>query len=306
VRAAGSGRRIAPVPRLGHDDRMLIAQITDLHLGFDPNNPDEFNRQRFDSALRVLTQIRPRPDLLLVTGDIADDGNDAQSYLRYREGIAQLPFPVFSAMGNHDDRETFLATFPDHPHADDGFIQYAIEDFDLRVLVLDTLHIGRHGGAYCEARAAWLEARLAEAPDRPTLIALHHPPFDTGIPWLTEDPDADWAVRLRNAIAPHTNIVGVIGGHVHRAITTTWAGKPLTVCPSTAPQVALDLMPIDPERPDERPMIIADHPYYALHWWNGRSLVSHIDTAEDHEVLARYTPALQPLVRLVTDEQKRG
>ena len=101
-------------------------------------------------------------------------------------------------------------------------------------------------------------------------------------------------------------MVGIIAGHVHRAIATTYAGKPLVVCPSTAPQVALDLTPIDPEAPDGRPMIIADHPYYALHWWDGARLVSHIDTAEDHEVLARYTSDLQPLVRLVTDEQKKG
>lgn len=284
---------------------MLLAQITDLHLGFDPNNPDEFNRQRFDSALRTLCALSPRPDLLLVTGDIADDGDDAASYARYRDALAELPFPVFSAMGNHDNREMFLATFPDHPHAD-GFIQYVIDDYPLRIVVLDTLQIGRHGGAFSEDRADWLRARLTEAPERPTLIVLHHPPFDTGIPWLTEDPDAAWAQRIRDAIEDQDQIVGIIAGHVHRAIATIWAGKPLIVCPSTAPQVALDLTPIDPETPDNRPMIIADHPYYALHWWDGKHLVSHIDTAEDHEVLARFTPALQPLVRLVTDEQKKG
>lgn len=284
---------------------MLLAQITDLHLGFDPNNPDEFNRQRFDQALRVLCALHPRPDLLIVTGDIADDGDDAGSYARYRDAIAALPFPVYSAMGNHDNRDMFRAAFPDHPHTD-GFIQYAIEDWPLRIVVLDTLQIGRHGGAYDDERAAWLRATLAAAPDRPTLIVLHHPPFDTGIPWLTEDPGAEWAQRIHDALAGQDQIVGIIAGHVHRAIATTYAGKPLVVCPSTAPQVALDLTPIDPETPDGRPMIIADHPYYALHWWDGARLVSHIDTAEDHEVLARYTSDLQPLVRLVTDEQKKG
>lgn len=283
---------------------MLIAQITDLHLGFDPTNPDEFNRQRFDSALRVLCALEPQPDLLIVTGDIADDGDDAASYARYREAIGRLPFPVFSAMGNHDNREIFLAQFPETGNHD-GYIQYAIEDWPLRILVLDTLEMGRHGGAYDETRAAWLKARLAEGADRPTLIVMHHPPFDTGIGWLTEDPTAPWAQLLHDAIAPAGQVVGIISGHVHRAIATIWAGKPLLVCPSTAPQVALDLSPIDPQRPDRRPMIIADHPYYALHWWNGETLVSHIDTAEDHEVLARYTPELQPLVQLITDEQKR-
>ena len=178
---------------------MLIAQITDLHLGFDPINPDEFNRCRLDAVLAALRDLSPRPDLMLVTGDIANDGDDAQSYARYAEAIADLPFPVWPLMGNHDSRAPFLKQFPETPSAG-GFIQYAIDDHPLRILVLDTLEAGRHGGAFCETRAAWLAARLDEAPERPTLIALHHPPIATGIPWLTEDPDAAWAREARSAL----------------------------------------------------------------------------------------------------------
>ena len=57
----------------------------------------------------------------------------------------------------------------------------------------------------------------------------------------------------------------MISGHVHRPIVTHWAGTTLIVCSSTAPQVALDLEPIDPEQPDERSMIVAEPPCYALH-----------------------------------------
>ena len=137
-----------------------------------------------------------RPILLLATGDIADNGDDAVSYGRCEEAIAALPFPVYPAMGNHDSRAAFLAAFPDQPVAD-GFLQYAIEDFPVRILVLDTLEVGRHGGGFCEARAAWLRARLAEAPGRPTMLVLHHPPIETGLSWMTENPDAAWVQRLR-------------------------------------------------------------------------------------------------------------
>ena len=282
---------------------MLLAQITDLHLGFDPKNPHEFNRQRLDRTLAVLRDLKPRPDLLLVTGDIAERGDDRVSYARYREAIAGLPFPIFPLMGNHDSRDVFLEMFPDVRSAD-GFVQYAIEDYPLRILVLDTLEEGRHGGGFCSRRDAWLRARLDEAPERPTLIALHHPPIGTGIPWLTEDPAAPWISRLRAAVEGRMNIVAMIAGHVHRPIVTGWGGFPLIVCPSTAPQVALGLEPIDPDVPDQRPMIIADQPYYALHWWDGRQLISHIDTAEEHEVLARYTAKLQPLVRMLVREKE--
>ena len=141
-------------------------------------------------------------------------------------------------------------------------------------------------------------------PDRPTAIVLHHPPIETGLSWMTENPDAAWVRRLAEAVSGRANIVAMIAGHLHRPIVTRWAGTILAVCPSTAPQVALDLAEIDPDKPDDRPMIVADHPCYALHYWNGRELISHFDTAEDHEVLARYTSKLQPLVRMLIDEKK--
>jgi 3',5'-cyclic-AMP phosphodiesterase len=282
---------------------MLIAQITDIHLGFDPINPDEFNRQRLDATLAALRDLSPRPDLMLVTGDIANDGDDAQSYQRYSEAIAGLPFPIYPLMGNHDSRVPFLELFPEVPDVE-GFIQYAIEDWPLRILVLDTLEVGRHGGGFCEIRANWLRDRLDEAPDRPTLIALHHPPIATGIGWLTEDPGAEWIGRLRAVVEGRHNVVAMLAGHVHRAIITSWAGTTLIVCPSTAPQVALDLRDIDPERPDDRAMIVAEPPGYGLHLWQDGQLVSHFDTAENHEVLARYTTKLQPLVRMLADEKK--
>lgn len=281
---------------------MLIAQITDIHLGFDPGNPDELNRQRLDSTLDALVKFAPRPDLLLVTGDLADDGEDGNSYVRLREALSGLPFPFFPAMGNHDAREPFLAHFPETPVAA-GFVQYAIDDWPLRILVLDTLEPGRHGGAFCHRRAKWLAERLDEQPDRPTLLVLHHPPIDTGLSWMTENPEAEWIARLRGAIAGRSNVVSMVSGHLHRPIVTRWFNTTLAVCPSTAPQVALDLAQIDPDEPDERPMIVADPPFFALHYWNGRELISHFDTAVEHEVLARFTPKLQPLVRMLLKEK---
>ena len=266
---------------------MIVAQITDLHLGFEPDVPDELNRQRLDRVIAVLAGIEPQPDLLLVTGDVVEHG-DVKSYAQFREAIAALSFPVCLAMGNHDDREAYRQVFPRAPSSD-GFIQYAIEDHPVRVLVLDTLETGRHGGGFCEVRAAWLKARLEEAPERPTLIALHHPPIETGHSWMTENPNAAWIKRLKACIDGRSNIVALVSGHLHRPVVTRWAGTVLAVCPATAPLVALDFKPMDPDAPDGRPMIVTDEPWFALHYWNGRELVSHYDTAEEHESLATFS-----------------
>ena len=284
---------------------MLIAQITDVHLGFDPGNPGELNRRRLDLALRTLSEMTPRPDLLLATGDLADAGDDLVSYSRLKEAMADLPFPVFCALGNHDGRNAFRAAFPAAPMPD-GFHQYAIEDCDLRILVLDTLEEGRHGGAFCETRASWLEERLAEAPERPTLIALHHPPIESGLSWMTENPEAEWVKRLQRIVEGQRNIVALVAGHLHRPVVSQWAGSTLAVCPSTAPQVALDFQPLDPDRPDDRPMIIAAPPCFAIHHWNGRRLATHFAAAGPPDVLARYGPKLQPLIRLLAAEKAQS
>lgn len=302
VERAGQGGKLDAEARIAP---VLIAQITDIHLGFEPNNPAEFNRKRLDRTLRMLCAMKPQPDLLLVSGDLSDAGDDEMPYRRLKNALATCPFPVWFSMGNHDSRDVFLKYFPQVPSAD-GFIQYAIEDHPVRILVLDTLEEGRHGGGFCETRAAWLKARLDEEREKPTLLVLHHPPIATGLSWMTENPEADWVRRLRAAVEGRSNVVALLSGHLHRAATTQWAGTTLVVCPSTAPQVALDLDPADPDRPDGRPMIIADPPGYALHYWNGEGLITHFDTAEDHTVLARYEPALQPLVRMLMTERNEG
>jgi Icc protein len=284
---------------------MLVAQVTDIHLGFDAEDPDELNRRRLDAVLAALTGMTPRPDLLLATGDLVEDGFDGISYARLRGVLADLPFPVHFALGNHDSRGDFLACFPEAETAD-GFVQYAIEDHEVRILVLDTLEEGRHGGAFCERRADWLRERLAEEPERPTIIALHHPPIETGLSWMTENPDADWVMRLWDVVAEADNVVAMIAGHLHRPVVTQWAGTTLAICPSTAPQVALDLDRIDPDRPDGRPMIVADAPWFGLHLWTGSGLVSHFDTAGGHNVIATYGTNLQPLVRMLLEEKGRA
>ena len=283
---------------------MLIAQITDVHLGFDPGNPEEMNRKRLDRVLKSLVAHRPLPDLLLATGDLVENGNDVPSYKAFRDAIEGLPFPVHVAVGNHDSRQALLAVFPETPVVD-GSVQYAIEDFPVRILVLDTMEHGRHGGGFDEVKAAWLRARLAEAPGRPTLLVLHHPPIETGLSWMTENPKAAWVTRLEAIVEGQDNIVGMVSGHLHRPVVTRWAGTTLSVCPSTAPLVALDLEPISSDQPDERAMVVTDRPYYALHWWNGRELITHFNTAEHHQILARFNPRRSALIRMLEREREQ-
>jgi 3',5'-cyclic-AMP phosphodiesterase len=283
---------------------VLIAQVTDVHLGFEPNNPSEFNRKRLDQVINQLSSMSPRPDMLLATGDLVDRGDPA-SYRNLKNALSKCPFPVWPCVGNHDSRDNFLDCFPHLPVVD-GFIQYEVDTPDLRFLMLDTLEEGRHGGAYCEVRAAWLKARLAEKTDRPTVIVMHHPPVEIGIDWMNTHPEEPWVARFAGAIESARQIVGIVCGHVHRPISVGWRGNTVSICPSTAPQVALDLRPIDPEKPDDRPMIIADPPAFALHFWNNREFVTHFENADEHVMLAKFDTKMQGLVKSLMGERPGG
>ena len=280
---------------------MLIAQITDIHIGFDPDNPAEYNRKRLDEVLDVLIEGPNRPDLLLATGDLTDRGDD-DSYRRLATAFSRCPFPVWPSVGNHDLRDSFHARFPGFDDGN-GFVQYTIELPEMRLVTVDTLEEGRHGGAFCEQRAAWLDAELAKDKVKPTYIVMHHPPVESGIEWMNTDPDEPWVGAFTDVVQRHPQVRGLICGHLHRSVTVAWEGRTVAICSSTAPQVSLDLRPIDENKPDDRPMIVAEDPAYALHRWNGRELVSFYDHAGAHTMLAKYDERLQPLVRELKAER---
>ncbi len=285
---------------------MLIAQITDLHIGFDRDNPHELNVRRLNLAIDTLNAMQPRPSLLLVTGDLVENGEDLEAYRHMHALIGRWQGELLWAVGNHDDRANFQATLPKVPRDDNGFVQYEQDHGELRFIVLDTLDPGRHGGMLCEQRIGWLTERLAERTDDPTVIILHHPPVDTGIDWMSALSCERWVQRLEAVIEPAKQVVSMIAGHVHRPIAASFAGKPLAVAASTAPWIALDLDPIDPGSPDGRPLILGNSPAYALHYWNGERLLTHFDVAGPRHVLASYDTTVQPMIRDFIEERGTG
>lgn len=274
----------------------LIAQITDLHLG--PRMTSVANAARLRSVVERLVAIAP--DLVLATGDLTD-GGEPTSYAEVKALLAPLQVPILFAVGNHDKRAGFLEAMDQTP-ASDGFLQQDWRFGGRRILVLDTVEEGQHGGSYCETRLAWLRARLAEDRITPTLIALHHPPARSGIGWMDRGAEGPWSRRLDPALRGKRNVVGLVAGHLHRGVSMTFAGHPLIVAPPVAPQVALDLSPIRPDQPDQRPLIVAEPPGFALHLWSDHGLVSHFGAAGGEPVLARFDEQTRAMILDLTGE----
>jgi 3',5'-cyclic AMP phosphodiesterase CpdA len=275
---------------------MLIAQMTDIHIGFAPDEkPEEYNRIRFRATLRRLLEGPNLPDMLVLSGDITDNG-DLDSFEKTAGLLADCPFPVWPMVGNHDTREALVQAFP-QVRLDQGFLHYTLESDGLRILLLDTFEPGRHGGAFCDARAAWLTAQLDVAPDTPTLIFMHHPPVVSGIEWMDPTPDEAWIQRFGAAVAGRRQILAIHCGHLHRPLATTFRGIPLHVTSSVAPLVAMDLRSIDKQVPDGRDLITTEPPTYAIHRWDGVNLVTHYERVSDWRVLAHYTGSLQAMIQ---------
>ncbi|WIX32458.1 phosphodiesterase [Salinicola sp. JS01] len=258
---------------------MLIAQITDLHLrrpGQKAYRVVETDRY-LAPAVAALNALEPRPDVVLISGDLTDFGRP-EEYATLAEQLAPLAIPWYLIPGNHDDRQALRAAFPTHDYLggpNQAFIQYVVERFPLRLIGLDTLVPGESRGELCTERLDWLADRLAEQPERPTLIFMHHPPFATGIGHMD-------AIGLsgRDALAAlvrtYPNVERIVCGHVHRTLFQRFAGTLASCCPSTAHQVALDL------RDDGDSAFVLEPPGYHLHLWRDEVLTTH------HAVIGDY------------------
>lgn len=285
------------------DQPLVIAQLTDIHIGFDRQaGEDELNAVRYRATLTALLEQPNRPDLLLLTGDLTDHG-DAESFARLVAPLRDLPFPSYPLVGNHDSREALLSSFPDCS-GEGGFIHYAIERAGLLILCLDTVEPGRHGGAFCSRRAAWLAEKLAANPDKPTLVFMHHPPVVSGIDWMDPRGSAQWIATFAAVVEGHGQIRAIHCGHLHRMLHTSFRGIPLGVTPSVAPAVSLDLRPVDPQYPDGRALILKEPPHYALHRWHGGALVTHYQPVGDWPQLEVYRSQLQPMMRDMFGERE--
>ncbi len=278
---------------------MLIVQVCDVHLGFAGDADDEPNVLRLQRVLDRIAALDVRPDLLIATGDLAERGA-AASYARATAMFAELAIPFHAIPGNHDDRVELQTAFglPRQPH-----VQYVVDAGPVRVVMLDSHAPGRMGGNFCEDRQRWLIDTLDAEPTRPTLLALHHPPFDSGIDWWSASADEPWVRRLDETVRGRANVVGFVAGHVHRAIRGECGGVPVQVCPSVADGLALTLAPIDPDRPDGRALIVDTPPGFALHYWTGSRLVSHVEFVTETAVVARFDETMQPIVRGMAAER---
>jgi len=250
---------------------VILCQLTDLHV----RPPGRLSNTVVDTnaltarAFQAVAAMTPRPDIVVITGDLTECGLAAE-YAELRELLRVLAMPVFVIPGNHDRRENLQAGLADLPHVAGGlaFLHYTVDEYPVRLVMLDTLVPGHGHGELCPERLAFLEAALAAEPQKPTIVAMHHPPFLCGIEHMDR-------INLREAaeftaiIARHRQVARIICGHHHRPINAPLAHAIASIAPSVAHQVELALSPGAPAN------FILEPPGYQLHCWQDGQLVSH-------------------------------
>lgn len=205
---------------------MKLIHLTDIHLttpghtigGRDPN-------ANFEKALAHALTQHPDAEAIVITGDLSDWGESAD-YEQLRARIAKLPLPVELAIGNHDDRATFLRVFPELAD-DDGHVQRRFPLSQGLGVILDTWGPNTHAGFFCAKRCAWLDATLAAA-DRPAFLFMHHHPVPTHVVPIDR-------IMLRDAeafaavVAKHRHrIAHIFFGHCHVSLSGSLHGVPVT------------------------------------------------------------------------------
>ncbi|MEG0820654.1 MAG: phosphodiesterase [Burkholderiaceae bacterium] len=249
-----------------------LVQISDPHI--TRRGTRLLGRVDTGAALqRAVTRITRLPLALtavVVTGDLSAAG-EAEEYAELRRLLEPLRVPVHLLAGNHDDRARLRAAFPvAGAVTGTGPRHYAVAVGDLRLIALDTSMAGRPDGELGPAQLQWLDAELGRHADRPTVIAMHHPPFDGGMAAMDAMGLGAGRTELEAIVRRHPQVERVICGHLHRPIVRRFGRTVAQTAPAMAHQMELQFDPAQPLG------FVMEPPALLIHRWTAAAgLVSH-------------------------------
>jgi Icc protein len=248
----------------------VLVQMTDLHLrsGEGSGGP----ARRLEQAVRRVAELQPPVDAVLLSGDVADTPAGA-AYEQAYELLSPLRVPVHAIPGNHDDRDMLRARFAAGAGYPGAAVNVAFDCGALRVVGCDSTQPGEDVGRLGAEQLDWLDRTLSARPEQATLLACHHPPVLTGVRQMDAIAMARAdSLALEALLQRHLQVQSITCGHAHTTMTTSFAGRPLLICPSTNSALHLDLRPRD-----DLPFAFGGRPLgFAVHTLVDGRLVSHV------------------------------
>ncbi len=195
---------------------MQIVQISDTHI----SNAAPQRMQDLENCVKAINALPTPADVVIHTGDISHDGL-TEEYQQAKETLNKLDAPYFVMAGNRDKRTELHNVFNDKTMQlpSQGWIQYAVEEYPVRLIMVDTVSVNSNKGQLCTERLAHLEAMLSVDTEKPVALFLHHTPFEAiGIPDPYQYEDWEDVRKLSLLLSQYNNIRGMYCGHVHRFI----------------------------------------------------------------------------------------
>ena len=241
---------------------MLIAHLSDLHIcerGKPAARVVETN-MLVERALAAVAALNPRPDIVVISGDVTENGRPGEYDMAAQLFRRYLPMPVYVVPGNHDRRDNFRRLLGHMPGVleDPDFVQYVVDDFPVRLVMLDSVVPEAGHGLLCDKRLAFLDRALSSAPTKPTMLVFHHPPMLTGAP----DMDSIWlqnTTELGALLQKHPQVERILTGHHHRNIVGRLGHAIVIVAPAVVHQTDLCLLP------DIEAQLVMEPSAYHLH-----------------------------------------
>jgi 3',5'-cyclic-AMP phosphodiesterase len=214
---------------------LRVLQLTDTHL-FAAEEQALMGIATRASLLPIveqIAQIQPSPDLLLLTGDLSQDGSP-ESYKQIIELLSPLNLPIYWLPGNHDCVEVMAQSLTVPPFMNDKSFVKAGWQF----LLLNSQLPGEVPGYLNTATLNWLKFKL-DANELPTTIAFHHPPLTLNTEWLDSSALQN-SNDLFQILDRHPQVKLVLFGHIHQEVQQERSGITYLGCPSTCFQFARD------------------------------------------------------------------
>jgi 3',5'-cyclic-AMP phosphodiesterase len=196
---------------------MIIAQISDTHLALDIPDTDQRIRD-FELTIADINTLDPAPNVIVHTGDIVHNGRPDE-YAQAVATLAKARAPVYVLAGNKDNRANLHTAFYARGYLapDSDFIDYAIDDYPVKLIALDTLSSTGNKGDFCLERIKRLN-RLVGTGTKPIAFFTHHPPFEVTVgPERLHFETPEMMSRLSQALQQSGRVAAVFSGHVHRA-----------------------------------------------------------------------------------------
>lgn len=165
-------------------DANRLALFSDIHLSADKTKIQrEVNMwEHLEKARAEALALETLPSMLLINGDLALDQGLAGDYATVLDAVKpfrEAGLPIHLAMGNHDNRETFLKSIPDHPGSRDvqSRITSVVKTPLVNWVMLDSLEVTKQTpGLLGEEQLTWLEHLLDADEATNWVVMVHHNP----------------------------------------------------------------------------------------------------------------------------------